>query len=292
MSSATVCSTTTRGSWNTASPLRHPGDQLEARQPQRSGAAQAAAARAVDQPGAGDHLGQHHRDGLQRLDLDVLVAARLGMLDGEHADRAFEPDDRERRRSCGSAPRRSRACRAKAGMLGGLGEVEDAPLGGDRADQALAHAQPGDVHRFLAQAVGREQLEVIVAQQVDRADLAPHCCRRSRSTTWSSLDWAEPRLAMIACRPVRISRAEAAAESGMGAAIRWSRAAPRTTFHVDDIRPGPTLRRMRLTPRRPQPADPLARMAPEVGVSELTRNWRTLYERSPRRAVRWRCTAL
>ena len=59
-------------------------------------------------------------------------------------------------------------------MLGRFGEVEDAAFGGDRADQALAHAQPRDVHRFLAQAVGREQLEIIVAQQVDRADLAVH----------------------------------------------------------------------------------------------------------------------
>ena len=59
-------------------------------------------------------------------------------------------------------------------MLGSFGEVEDAPFGGDRADQALAHAQAGDVHRFLAQAVGREQLEDIVAQQIDRADVAAH----------------------------------------------------------------------------------------------------------------------
>ena len=59
-------------------------------------------------------------------------------------------------------------------MVGGLGEVEDAPFRGDRADQALAHPQPGDVDRFLAQAVGGEQLEDIVAQQIDRADLAAH----------------------------------------------------------------------------------------------------------------------
>ena len=34
--------------------------------------------------------------------------------------------------------------------------------------------QSGDVHRFLAQAVGGEQLELVVAQQVDRADFARH----------------------------------------------------------------------------------------------------------------------
>ena len=94
MSSATVCSTTIRGSWKTACALRHSGDQLEAGQAQRPGASQPAPARAVDQPGAADHFRQHHRDGLQRLDLDILVAARLGVLHGEHADRAFEADDR------------------------------------------------------------------------------------------------------------------------------------------------------------------------------------------------------
>ena len=173
MSSATVCSTTTRGSWNTACALGHAGDEPEARQPQRPGAAQPAAPSAVDQPGAGDHLRQDHRDGLQRLDLDILVAARLGMLDREHADRAFEPDDRD-------AGEAVEALFAGLGLveegrvLGGLGEVEDAPFGGDRADQAFAHPQPGDVHRFLAQAMGGEQLEVVVAQQVDRADVAIH----------------------------------------------------------------------------------------------------------------------
>ena len=59
-------------------------------------------------------------------------------------------------------------------MLGRFGEVEDAPLGGDRADQALAHSKPGDVDRFLAQAVRREQLEHVVAKEVDRADVAAH----------------------------------------------------------------------------------------------------------------------
>ncbi len=51
----------------------------------------------IDQPGIVDHLGQHHRHGLQRLDLDFLVAARLDMLDGEHAHRALAPHDRHAR---------------------------------------------------------------------------------------------------------------------------------------------------------------------------------------------------
>ena len=60
------------------------------------------------------------------------------------------------------------------GMAGGLGEVEDAAFLGDGADQPFAHRQAGDVDRFLAQAVGGEQLELVVAQQIDRADLALH----------------------------------------------------------------------------------------------------------------------
>ena len=173
MSSATVCSTTTRGSWNTACALRHSGDELEPGEAQRAGAAQAAAASAVDQPRAGDHFRQHHRHGLQRLDLDVLVAARVGMLDGEHPDRAFEPDDRHSGEAveaffAGFGPV------GEGGVLGGLGEIEDAALRRDRPDQAFAHPQAGDVHRFLAQPVGGEQFELIVAQQVDRADIAAH----------------------------------------------------------------------------------------------------------------------
>ena len=36
-----------------------------------------------------------------------------------------------------------------------------------------------------------------------------------KSTTRSSLVWAEPRLAITSCRPVKISRADVAADSGM-----------------------------------------------------------------------------
>ena len=95
------------------------------------------------------------------------------MLDGEDADRAFEPDDGHPGEAVEALLARFGPI-GEGGMLGGLGEVQDATLGGDRADQPLAHAQTGDVHRFLAQPVGREQLEIVVAQQVDRADVAGH----------------------------------------------------------------------------------------------------------------------
>jgi hypothetical protein len=95
------------------------------------------------------------------------------MLDGEHANRAFEADDGH----AGKAVEPFFAglwlveeCR----MLGGLGEIEDSPLGRNRSDQALAHPEAGDVNRFLAQAVGCEQLEIVVAEQINGADVADH----------------------------------------------------------------------------------------------------------------------
>ena len=58
-------------------------------------------------------------------------------------------------------------------MIGGFGEIKDPPLG-DGPDKPFTHAQPGHMDRFLAQAVRGEQLQLIVAQQIDRADFAAH----------------------------------------------------------------------------------------------------------------------
>ena len=212
--------------------LGHAGDQPKARQPQRPGAAQSAAARAVDQPGAGDHFRQNHRDGLQRLDLDVLVAARVGMLHREHPDRAFEPDDRDAREAV-VALLTSLGLVEERRVLGGLGEIEDA---------ALRRRSCRPVPRPSA-AASRAPLPCAGRGWRTARD----CCRAAgrssrrrcaifsamRSTTLSSLDWAEPRPAMIAWRPVRISRAEVAAESGMG--DRLSDGPPRVTL-ADQIR--------------------------------------------------------
>ena len=95
------------------------------------------------------------------------------MLDGEHADRPLLAHDRH----AGEAVEQLLAglgAIGEFGMARGLGEVEHRDLLGDRADQALAHRQLGDVDRALVEADGGEQLERAVAQQVDRADLARH----------------------------------------------------------------------------------------------------------------------
>ncbi len=102
--------------------------------------------RLVGEAGIGDQLGKHHGDGLQRLDLELVIGARIGMLDGEHADRPLLADDRH----AGEAVEHFLAGLGPVGEFGmarGLGEVEDRRVLGDGADQALAEREPGDVDR-------------------------------------------------------------------------------------------------------------------------------------------------
>jgi hypothetical protein len=125
----------------------------------------------VDQPGTGDQLGEHHRDGLQRLDLDLVELALVAMLDRDHADRLVAAHDRD-------AGETVEQFLAGLGLIGEIGvagrlvEVERLDILGDRPDQPLAQRHLGDVDRLLLEAAGREQFEHAVAQQVDRADFA------------------------------------------------------------------------------------------------------------------------
>ncbi len=125
----------------------------------------------VDQARIVDQLCKHHRNGLQRLDLDIVVTARIGMLDGEHAHRALAPDDRHAGEGMEFVLTRFGAI-AEIGMRSGLGEVQRLDIDGDRADQPFARAQPGDVDRRLVEPPGGEQFELAIAQEIDRADLA------------------------------------------------------------------------------------------------------------------------
>ena len=143
----------------------HPGDQLEPRKPLGAAVASALAA-AIDEARAGDHLAQHHRHGLERLDLDILVAARLGVLNRQHPDRAFAPHDRHPGEAVEGFLAGLGAIDERR-VARGLGKVEDPPFLGDRPDQPLAKVEPSDVNGFLVEPVGGEQLERIAAHQID-----------------------------------------------------------------------------------------------------------------------------
>ena len=126
---------------------------------------------AIDQFLVRDQFRQDHGGGLQRLDLDFLVAARIDMLDAQYAHSAFAVDDRH-------TGKRVELFLPRLGAIGevgvglGLGQVERFDIVGDGPGQAFAHGQPRDVDGFGIQALRRIQLQRAFTQQVDRADLA------------------------------------------------------------------------------------------------------------------------
>jgi hypothetical protein len=153
----------------------HAGDQLQPLEPLGALLALGGAGlgRLVGEAGIGDQLAEHHRHRLQRLDLERVIGAGLGMLDGEDSDRPLAADDRH----SGEAMEQLLAGLAPIGEFGmarRLGEVEDRHVPGDRSDQPLAERELGDVDGALVEPDRGEQLEHPVAQQVDRADLALH----------------------------------------------------------------------------------------------------------------------
>ena len=131
----------------------HAGDKLQADDPGRARLALSspAAAALSARPALAISSREHHRDRLQRLDLELVIGARIGMLDGEHADRALLADDRH----AGEAVEQFLAGLGPVGefgVAGRLGEVQHRHVLGDRADQALAQRQLGDVDRGLVEA--------------------------------------------------------------------------------------------------------------------------------------------
>jgi hypothetical protein len=95
------------------------------------------------------------------------------VLDGKHSDRTFPVDDRNTREAVEMLLAGLGAI-DELRMARRFGKVQDPAFGSDHTDEPFAGFQPRDVHRFLAKAVSRKQLKLVVAQQIDRADLAPH----------------------------------------------------------------------------------------------------------------------
>ncbi len=124
-----------------------------------------------DESARGDHLGDHHRRGLQRLDLLVAILAHGAVLHREHADRVAAAQDRHADEGVIDLLARLRPVGEGRVMLG-VGELLRLGLLGDQADQTLARLQMGVVDGARVQALGGHQLERAVAPpQIERAHL-------------------------------------------------------------------------------------------------------------------------
>ena len=126
------------------------------------------------QPAGGDHLGEHHGRGLQRLDLLVAILPLGAVLHREHADGVAAAQDRH-------ADEGVIDLLAGLGPIGegrvmlGVGELHRLGLLGDQADQALAGLQMRVVDGLGVEALGGEQLErAVAALQIERAHLGDH----------------------------------------------------------------------------------------------------------------------
>ncbi len=93
------------------------------------------------------------------------------MLHGQHADGGLAAQDGHAGKAVEIILAGFRAI-GEIGMGLGLGQRQRLAAGGDIANKALAHGQPGDVHGRLRQPLGGKQFQHAIAQQIDGGDLA------------------------------------------------------------------------------------------------------------------------
>ena len=121
-----------------------------------------------------DHLGEHHRGGLQRLDFFFRIGAPGAVLHHQHAERVAGAQDRHAEEGvvdffAGFRPVGERRMRLR------VRQVDGGRLARDQADQAFVGTQHGLVHGVALQAFGGIELERGVdAQDIDRAHLRNH----------------------------------------------------------------------------------------------------------------------
>ena len=125
----------------------------------------------VDQFLVGDKLRQHHGGGLQRLDLDLFVAARVDMLDAQHTHGAFPVDDRHTGEGMEFLLARFGAI-GEIGVRLGLCQVQRLDILRDRAGEAFADRKARDVDGFGIEALRGIKFESAFTKQVNRTDLA------------------------------------------------------------------------------------------------------------------------
>ena len=122
----------------------------------------------------GDHLGEHHRGGLQRLLFLLGIGAPRPVLHHQHAERVAGAQHRHAEEGVVDLLAGLRPV-GEGRMVLGFRQVDRVGLAGDQADQAFVRAQHGLVDRLLVEAFGGVQLERAVhAQHVDGADLRHH----------------------------------------------------------------------------------------------------------------------
>ena len=129
---------------------------------------------AHDEAARGDHLGEHHGGGLQRLDLLVAILTLGAVLHREHADCVAAAQDRHAEEGVVDLLARLRPV-GEGRMMLGVGELQRLGLLGDQADQTLARLQMRVVDGLAVEAFGGEQLErAVAAAQIERAHLGHH----------------------------------------------------------------------------------------------------------------------
>ena len=112
---------------------------------------------------------QDHRCGLQRFNLDILIAARLDMLHAQHAHRTLAINNRHARIGV-------EFVFTRFGMINeirvrlGLRQIQRLDILGNRTGQPFAHRHAGDVNGIGVEALCRVEFQRAFAQQVDRAD--------------------------------------------------------------------------------------------------------------------------
>ena len=128
----------------------------------------------IDDLAGGDHLGQHHGDGLQILDLVLVVDAGGAVLDHQHPDGPAAPQQRNAEEAVVGIFARFRMV-GEVRVDRRVGQVDRPACPHDLADQAFARPHAGDVHGLGLQTLRGEQLHVGGRPaQVKRAHLRHH----------------------------------------------------------------------------------------------------------------------
>ena len=131
----------------------------------------------IDQLARRRQLGQHHGNGLQDLDLVVVVLARLAILHHQHAEHAARTQDRHAHQRvidlfAGLGPI------SEIGMGLGVGQRQRPRRGGDDADETFADPQPRAMDGFGPQTFGGEEFEHFAgAHDVTGAHFGDHVGR-------------------------------------------------------------------------------------------------------------------